>query len=290
VTGRWLEAAALAVFVLGTGRQAAAEGLGAGPGSAGANPGHGPAPWVDDEAVLAARRVRLGVGYGVAYFRLAVSSDQTYGYIGSGLNLEDALGIGHGLEVGVRFGARVTALARGLRADEVARGLDTETFGTGLDTWANPELRLRWRAIRWSWGEAGLEDRVVLPIRPSPNPTEVLGGWARLHFLHRIRLDAALNGVLEVQSLARGRVLAPALGAPVQLWANVTRGLFVGLLATVHHAARTPFAESTTRVEVGAGVGFRFPVCDGIASGVALDATAGFTERLGLGLGASCHL
>jgi hypothetical protein len=266
-------AAALAVVILCAGRSAAAEG-----------------PWSDDDAVLAARRVRVSAGWGVAFFRFAVSSDQTLWFYGTGLDLEEAAGIGHGMEIGARFGARLDPYARGLRADEVARGPDTETFGTGIDTWANPELRLRWRAIRWRWGEAGVEDRVVLPIRPSPSLTEVLGGWVRIHVAHRLRLEAALNGVIEVQWLAGGRVVAPAVGAPVQLWANLTRGLFVGLLATVHHAGRTPYADSTTRVELGAGVGHRFPVCDAIVTGTTLDVTSGFTDRLGVGLAAACHL
>jgi hypothetical protein len=272
LTARRASAAALAVVVLCAGRRAAAEGA-----------------WSDDEAVLAARRVRINAGYAFAGVRYAKTSDQTVYSSGEGLDLEEAIGIGHGLEVGARFGARPDP-GRGTRADEVARGPDTETFGTGIDTWANPELRLRWRAIRWTWGEAGVEDRVVLPIRPSPDVTEVLGVWARLHLAHRLRVEAALNAAYEVQWLAGGRVLAPALGAPVQLWANVTRRLFVGLLGTVHHAARTPYTDSTTRVELGAGAGHRFPVCDLLLTLATLDVTAGFIQRLGAGLGAACHL
>lgn len=246
--------------------------------------------WVDDERVLAARRIRLTAGFGVVRFDAPAYSAQASSWVGSGLSLEEAAGLGANLEAGARFGLRTSRRGQGLRADEVARTVDTETFGTGLSITANPELRLRWRAMRWSWGEAGLEDRVVLPIVPDPDVTEVLGAWTSLRLKHLARVDLGLNGAATLQSFARERVLILSFGSPVQIWANLTRGLFAGLITSVHTFATTTYTPSDTRWMAGLGLGYRLAACDLIAAAYDLDVLDDVTLRVGAGLTVSCTM
>jgi hypothetical protein len=246
--------------------------------------------WIDDERVLAARRIRLSAGFGVVRFDIPTLSGRSGSFLGSGMNLEEAAGLGHDLEAGARFGLRMSRRGQGLRADEVARTVDTETFGTGLSVTANPELRLRWRALRGVWGEAGLEDRVVLPILPDPDVTEVLGGWVSFRLEHVARVDMALNGVVTWQSFARERVLIASFGAPVQIWTQLTRGLFVGLISTLHSSAATTYTPSDTRWMAGLGLGYRVIACDLTETTYLLNLldNIDIARILGAGLGVSC--
>lgn len=235
--------------------------------------------WVDDEHVLAARRVRLSAGVG--YSELEYSGFWSHG---TGLNLEEAFGIGHGLELGARFGLRPDQLGRGLRADELARGADTETFGTGISITANPELRLRWRFIRWSWGEASAENRAVLPIQPDPDFTEGLGARASARFAGIGRVDVGVNGILTWRSIETGHVVEPGLSVPVQVWFNVTRGLFVGALSSTRTFAATSVTSGATRVLVGLGVGYRLGPCELLLGAYLPDVVNDGTDRRGVGL------
>ena len=246
--------------------------------------------WVDDPQVLAVRRFRLGAGFGLARLASRTFTNQTVQVVGSGMSLEEAAGLGRNLELGIRFGLRLDDAGRGLRADELARGFDTETFGTGLSVAANPELRLRWRACHWAWGEAGLEDRLVLPTEPDPSVTEVLGAWGSVHLRHVARLDVGVNGVLGSESFAARRVLRPAVGLPIALWGNVTSALFVGFLTTTHYFAATPYTTSYGLWEAGLGVGYRFTPCDVIEETVLPDVLGDFVRRAGIGIGLSCRI
>jgi hypothetical protein len=246
--------------------------------------------WVDDDSVLAARRVRLSVGLGVVRFAPPTRSGQAETPLGSGLNLEEAAGIGHSLELGARFGLRTSRYGQGLRADEVARTMDTETFGTGLSITANPELRLRWQALRWSWGGLGLEDRVVLPTVPDPDVTQVLGAWTSLRLKHVARVDVALNGVITWQSFARERVLIPSFGVPVSMWTNLTRELSVGLVTALHSNATTTYVPSDTQWKAGLSVGYRIGACDLNEATYLLNMLYDITSRIGAGLGVSCQM
>jgi hypothetical protein len=208
---------------------------------------------------------------------------------GRGTNLEEAVGLGHNLEFGARFGLRSDRDGQALRADEVARGFDTETFGTGLSPVANPELRLRWRALRARWCEAGVEDRLVLPIKPDPSVTDVLGWWLSVHFGHVGRVDVALNGVAGWDSFAAGGTGQAALGLPIHGWINVTRGLFAGLFVATHYFAGTKYMASYVRLLGGAGAGYRLGAWDLMAVAESLDMVNGPKSRMGIGLGLSWH-
>ena len=246
--------------------------------------------WVDDDAVLAARRIRIDAGFGAALFLHQTFTDHTYAVAGTGLNLEEAAGIGHGLEIGVRFGLRLDDGGRGLRADEVARGFDTETFGTGLATVPNPELRIRWRGARVGLWEIGLEDRVVLPLETEPEASDVLGLWASLHLGHIARVDGAFQVIVTVQKFAIGRVAQPGLAAPLRLWINATRSLYFGVLGAAHSTFATSVTSGNTVWEAGIGAGYRLGLCDLQETTLSLDASQGLLSRTGVALGLSCRM
>ena len=246
--------------------------------------------WVDDEQVLEAKRLRLSAGFGLVRFESSSTAHEAPPFVGSGLSLEEAVGLGMGLEAGVRFGLRFDENGRGLRADEVARGFDTETFGTGLSITANPELRLRWRALKWKNGEAGLENRLVLPSVPAPNVTDVLGAWTSVRIAEFARADIGLHGVLASQSFAEERAFMGGFGMPIDVWANLTRAVFVGLVSTSHFVAATRYSASSARWTLGLGTGARVLGCDVTGAGLLPDALGDFTNRLGLHLGLSCRL
>jgi hypothetical protein len=241
--------------------------------------------WVDDGAVLAPREVRVVAEYGLAHLAQGM-----YALLGQGLNLEEAAGVGHGLEVGARFGFRLDATGRGLRADQTARILDPETFGTGTDAAANPELRARARLARWAWGEAGVEDRLVLPIRRTPDVTEVAGGWLALHWAHLLRLDLGCDLVLGSEAFAASRAVQPALGVPAKLWFNVTRSIMVGAIGSIDLYGSTAYTTSHTDVLVEGVVGYRLPFCDVLASVTFPDLADSAVTRIGGAAGLACTL
>jgi hypothetical protein len=246
--------------------------------------------WVDDEAVQPLLRVRAGAGVGVgvlAYHGTGYSSVALYG---SGVNVEAALGLGRGFEVGVRVGLRTNDAGRGLRADEVARGFDTATFGTGLSTLANPELRLRWRAVRSRWLEAGVENRFVAPTGSDPIVTEIVGAWTSAHIAHLARADVGLDGVLSWQKFAAGYVLIPAFGIPFRLSFNVSRGLFAGVVVTTRAFAATRYTTSVVQITTGLIGGYRFGACDATIGAYLIDVVNDGRDRSGVGLGLSCRL
>ncbi len=246
--------------------------------------------WVDDPQVLAPMRLRLDVGFSQTWAESPLAGSAQMFYVeGQGMSFQEAVGIGRGFEFGARFGVRLNRDGQGLRADEVARGFDTETFGTGLSTVANPELRLRWRALHVGWCELGLEDRLVLPIKPDPSVTEVLGGWLSIHLYHLVRLDAALNGVLGRESLAGADSWQPGLGLPIRVWINLTHGLFAGAFTTTHYAAKTKYTDSDTQLWLGVGAGYRLGDWDATALIESLDMLGGPTRRVGVGFGLSWH-
>jgi hypothetical protein len=247
-------------------------------------------PWVDDEGVLSARHLRLQAGLGMGLLSVDRLNGQTYYSGGGGLNLEGAVGVGASIEVGARVGHRVVAAGSGMRGDEIARLDDTETYGTGLDNFPNPEFRVRWRAYRWRWGEAGLEDRFVPPVEAEREAAEVIGAWTSLHMWRRARLDVGFNGVLTWHWFAGGTVLEPGFGVPVRLWANFTQALYIGLITAPHYSGSTPFTSEHSELLMGVGVGYRIRRCDTMAVMSSRNALEGLLTRVGLGIGVACRI
>jgi hypothetical protein len=167
---------------------------------------------------------------------------------------------------------------------------DTETYGTGLDNFPNPELRVRWRAYRWAWGEVGLEDRMVPPFETERVAAEVLGAWSSLHLWQRARLDLGFNGVFTWHAFAAGTVLAPGLGVPLRLWANLTSGLFVGAIAATHTTGSTSWTSAHTEIPLGLAVGYRICRCDVMEVTSSRNALEGLWTRFGVGIGVACRI
>jgi hypothetical protein len=243
---------------------------------------------VDDPEVLAPRRVRVTVGAGVVWAAAPLSPpNETVYSEGAGGEVEEAVGLGHGLELGARFGARSSDLGRSLRADTVARGTDTETFGTGVAAIANPELRVRFQAIAWAWGEAGVEERAVLPIRETPDFTNVVGPWASFRFAGVARADVGVEAIVSRQSIATGALVQPAFGLPVRVWGNVTRSFSAGVFASLHAFGGTSVTPALTTWIVGGGAGYRIGGFDLTLTVQSLDAGTDLTREPALGLSLS---
>jgi len=246
--------------------------------------------WVDDDSVLPVRQAHFRCGVGGGQLSVELSNRQTYSSGGSGVNLEGAIGIGAGFEIGARVGHRVVAAGSGMRGDEIARLDDTETYGTGLDTFPNPEVRARWRAYRWAWGEAGLEDRLVPPVEAAREVTEVLGAWTSLHIWRRARLDAGFNGVFTLHWFAGGTVVEPGFGVPVRLWANLSEALYVGAIAAPHHFGGTSFTSAHSDLLMGVAAGYRIGRCDVVEVTSSRNALDGLVTRVGFGIGVACRI
>lgn len=244
---------------------------------------------VDDEAILAPSQVRVSTGFGLVESKLS-SSISLHPILGTGLDLAESVGLGHGLELGVRFGARLDAGGRALRADEVARAFDTETFGTGLSTVANPELRLRWQVIRWAWGAVGVDERVVLPIRVDPDVTDVFGPWLVARLGHVARVDAAVNVVFARDAFAGADAFAVAVGLPIRIWVNVLRPLSLGLVTALHEFGPTPYTHAYSVLMAGVGADYRARSCDFVGGAYLPDAASESATRLGFGINIACTL
>jgi hypothetical protein len=272
--------------------------LGLGPSGSGRVRGEeraGGASDTADGAVLPPRRLRLTLGAGLAVLTYPVRPGQSFAIGAFGWNAEAAFGLPHDLEVGLRLGLRDRG-SPALRADQVARGSDTESFGTGLGTQANPELRLRWRAIRRGRTEAGLEDRVVIPwFGGETSATEVFGPWAAVRVGPVLRMEGGVNGVVTLYSFAGGRVLGPALGTPVRVSAALPWRLYVTAFGTAHLFAATPYTSGRTEITAGAGAGWSGRRCGLGATIEGMDLFAGAVlegsaERWGVAVGASCGI
>lgn len=249
--------------------------------------------WVDDDGALSARQIQLKTGVGVgllsAELREEGSSNRTYHSAGTGLNVEAAVGLGAGVELGARVAHRLVSSGRGMRGDEIARLEDTETYGTGLDDMPNPELRARWRAYRWVWGEAGVENRLVAPLESERIAAEVIGAWTSLHLRQRARLDLGANAAFTWRWFAGGRVVESGVGVPIRLWANLTQGSFVGLVAAPHYFGGTDFTSARTYLLMGLGAGYRVRRCDLLAMLSSRNVLDGVWTRVGLGMGVACR-
>ncbi len=245
---------------------------------------------VEDPAVAEPRQVTVHGGVAAARFSFRGAGASATSQWGSGANLEEAVGLGGGFELGARFGVRLDDAGRGLRADEAARGFDRETLGTGIDTVANPELRLARRVLRWNTGEAAVEARLVLPLKPDPETTAILGAWASLRIGRIARLDAGIDlAALGRRQLAGDSVQA-AVGIPLRFWVMVTSRAYLGIMSTTQAFAGTREVDGGIREVVGIGAGYRLGSWDTMLIADSLDATTSLLGRTGLALDVAWRL
>jgi hypothetical protein len=243
--------------------------------------------FVDDAQVLAAKRVWLSAGVGVARF----THESLDVVAGTGLDIEEALGLGYNLEFGARFGARLDDGGRGLRADDSARNLYGETLGTGQSIVANPDFRLRWQLVRCNWLQASLEERLVVPIKPDPYTTEILAALLSVHLAHTLRVDVRFEGATIVRSLQGGYVAESALGIPIWAWVNATSQLYFGASATLQRFGGTRYTQPYSKDSLGLALGYRMASCDIINGIFLLDVTNNdWGARIGNGLSFSCRM
>lgn len=244
---------------------------------------------VDDEQVLPVGQIRAGIGFGAAHMAAARAVGQQYSTVGTGLNLEGALGCGYRLETGLRVGLRLDEPGRGVRADEMARGFERETLGTGLSSVANPEGRLRWGAMQDGRWEMGLEYRLVIPIASDTDVTNVLSPWLTIHGQHVWRIDLALDGAVAARRFAAGWVPQTAIGGSARIWINIAQSIFTGLFGAVHAFASTPYTAGYETGVVGIGIGGRWGPCDSLLLIRSDDPTRGGTSRVGAGIMFECR-
>jgi hypothetical protein len=108
-------------------------------------------------------------------------------------------------------------------------------------------------------------------------------------------VDAGLNGVVTWYSFAGARVLAPALGTPLQVTAILPWRLYLVAFGTVHEFAATRYTTGRSEITAGAAAGWRAGRCGVGATLEGIDLYAapvlnGNTERWGLAARVGCGI
>jgi hypothetical protein len=224
-------------------------------------------PWVDRSITLPRHDWAFDFGLGIAHVP---------GSIAPGFNLEGAVGVTRGLQLGLRTGLRFDPIARDAAADVYGRMFDTETYGTGLETVANPEFYVRGRLIDGDFVELGLEGRVMSPF--SQGLGLMFGVPLAFHFGRVARLDTGVYVPVLFYDPTRSLV-----SFPFHLWLQLTDRFWLGPLAGVR--VRTTQG-SRTEVPLGFGLGYSVTrAFDFKAWFLFQDVANGPAERWGFGAG-----
>ncbi|MEI7892079.1 MAG: hypothetical protein WCI05_03255 [Myxococcales bacterium] len=150
-------------------------------------------PWVDRPLTLQGLTFRGEAGLGLAQ---APSLTGMKG--GVGAQLDAALGVTNGLELGVRTGYRFSdpaiwsGAAFGAGADANGRLYETETFGQGGDNWTNPELRITSSFLATRIVSVGLQARYVFPFVAKSDFAGLLGIPIRVQLPKMLRVDTGV--------------------------------------------------------------------------------------------------
>jgi hypothetical protein len=196
------------------------------------------APWVDRAITLPGRAWAFNLGLGLAH--VPQSS------LAPGFNIEGAVSIAHGVEIGLRTGLRPGNSARAAQADIYGRPFDTRTYGTGVDTVANPEFYIRARLIESQVVELGVEARAYAPF--SVGFGILAGVPLAFHFGHAARLDTGVFVPVLFYDPTRTLVNIPA-----QLWFQTSNRLWLGPLSGV--VIQTT-GNNDAAVQLGFGLGY----------------------------------
>lgn len=167
---------------------------------------------------------------------------------GLGMNLEMGVGVTQHLELGLRTGLRFGNDGRATHADEYGRLFDRQTFGTWVDSVANPEFRIRGGLVEGEVAELALEGRVTLPFEDNSRVTAMFGMPLRFH-LGSVRLDTGpYVPVTFVDPTAF------ALSAPLDVWIQTTRKLWMGPMTGLRFHHQGDFER--TDISLGFGLGY----------------------------------
>jgi hypothetical protein len=196
------------------------------------------APWVDRAITLPGRAWAFNFGLGLGHV--------PGGGVGPGLNVEGAVSIAHGVQIGLRTGLRFGDNARAAEADYFGRPFDTQTFGTGRDTVANPEFHVRARLIESQAVEVGVEGRAYAPF--SQGFGILAGIPVAFHFGRVARLDTGVYVPILFYDPTRAYVSIPFL-----LWFQTSSRLWLGPMSG---AIVDTDRGGRTMVPLGFGLGY----------------------------------
>jgi hypothetical protein len=195
-------------------------------------------PWVDRAITLPGRAWAFNLGLGIGHVPNAG--------LAPGFNIEGAVSVAHGVEIGLRTGLRPGEMARAAQADIYGRPFDTRTYGTGVETVANPEFYIRARLIESQVVELGIEGRAYAPF--SLGFGFMAGVPLAFHFGRTARLD---TGVFVPVLFYDPTVTY--VNIPAHLWFQTTNRLWLGpLTGVVIHTS----GNNATDVRLGFGLGY----------------------------------
>ena len=203
-----------------------------------ASSAHAEAPWVDRAITLPRRAWAFDFGLGLGHARDTG--------LAPGFNVEGAVSIAHGVQIGLRTGFRPGETARATQADYYGRPFELQTYGTGNDTIANPEFYIRARLIESPVIEVGVEGRAYAPF--SRGFGIMAGVPLAFHFGRTARLD---TGVYVPVLFYDPTVTLVSI--PVCLWFQTTSRLWLGPLSGVVFQTT---GNNEAAVPLGFGLGY----------------------------------
>jgi hypothetical protein len=201
------------------------------------------APWVDRAITLPGRAWGFNFGLGIGHVPYQDG-------LGTGFNIEGAVSVAHGVEIGLRTALRFGDSARlggyYAGADYYGRPFDTETYGTGRETVANPEFHIRARLIESQVVEVGVEGRAYAPF--SQGFGIMAGVPLAFHFGHAARLDTGVYVPILFYDPTQVFV-----SFPLHLWFQTGNRLWLGPMTGALVNTR---GNNYTAVPLGFGLGY----------------------------------
>ncbi|WP_394828446.1 hypothetical protein [Pendulispora albinea] len=271
-------------------------------------------PWIARPLTLPPLHLSADVGLGFAQYRDGVNSDGTYNHsLGSGSNLEAAVGLPILGEVGVRTGARFGDGGKASGADAFGRLFDKQTVGQGPDTFANPEVFLRGTLLDLEMVAIGLDTRFVLPLAsdtsttvpgPTPGTTQKLevndsyfswvpGVPVRVRIPNLARID---TGIYIPFQFAEKTIYA--VDIPAHLWFQ-SGDIFFGPLVGVRFSHNPLVVGDEDKGDIRLGFGGGYTVAGFVDLKAQLyansinhepDKGGSWTNTIGFGLGAGINI
>jgi hypothetical protein len=199
--------------------------------------------WVERSIVLPRHDWAFDFGLGIGH------QDAPDPQTGVGMNVEGAVAVTRGLELGLRTGFRFGDDGRFTRADEYGRLYDRETFGTNNDDVANPEFRIRGALVSGRVFELGLEGRATLPFERGSEFGMMFGLPLRLHIEHTVRLDAGVYVPIVFYDPTLFEV-----SLPLHVWIQATHRLWLGPMTGARFFHRGAYER--TDIAMGFGLGY----------------------------------